>query len=196
MNTTRQQIIETTSELMERQGYHATGLNQIVAESAAPRGSLYYYFPEGKEELTAEAVRFKALQMSNYMRSQLEQYADPVEAIYRFLLAVAEHLEGEQCGCGAPVAAIALETAANSERLRQACEGAYQLTRAPMVEKLYAGGFPIQRAQALAVTISAALEGAVILSRAERSVRPLRLMAEEVRAWLVSAVAVLNEQLE
>ena len=50
MNTTRQQIVEKTSALLERQGYHATGLNQIVAESETPRGSLYYYFPHGKEE--------------------------------------------------------------------------------------------------------------------------------------------------
>ncbi|MDQ2717139.1 MAG: TetR/AcrR family transcriptional regulator, partial [Chloroflexota bacterium] len=56
MNTTREQIIEATCDLLEAQGYHATGLNQILAESGAPKGSLYYYFPQGKEELTAAAI--------------------------------------------------------------------------------------------------------------------------------------------
>jgi TetR/AcrR family transcriptional regulator, lmrAB and yxaGH operons repressor len=52
---TRDQIIQTTCTLLESQGYHATGLNQILKESGAPKGSLYYYFPQGKEELAEEA---------------------------------------------------------------------------------------------------------------------------------------------
>lgn len=56
MNTTRDQIIETTCELLEAYGYHATGLNQILTKSGTPKGSLYYYFPEGKEELTSETL--------------------------------------------------------------------------------------------------------------------------------------------
>ena len=53
MANTREIIIETTCDLMENQGYHATGLNEIVKVSGAPKGSLYYYFPEGKESLAA-----------------------------------------------------------------------------------------------------------------------------------------------
>ncbi len=53
---TRARIIATTVALMEAQGYHATGLNQILHQSATPKGSLYHHFPGGKEELAAEAV--------------------------------------------------------------------------------------------------------------------------------------------
>lgn len=187
MSTTRQQIIEKTSELLERQGYHATGLNQIVAESDTPRGSLYYYFPEGKEEMAAEAIEFRARQMSNYMRQSLAAYDEPIEAIHRAILGMAAHMEGAGCANGAPIAAVALETASHNERLRQACQAAYGYLQAPLEEKLTAGNFPAERAHTLALTINAAIEGAVILSRVAHSSQPLRIVAEEVRTLLLRA---------
>jgi TetR/AcrR family transcriptional regulator, lmrAB and yxaGH operons repressor len=190
MSTARQQIIETTSGLLERQGYHATGLNQIVAESDTPRGSLYYYFPEGKEELAAEAILFKARQMSEYMRRHLAAYGDPVEAIYQAIMGMADHVEGNGCKGGAPIAAVALETAGSSERLRQASGLAYRLLATPLQEKLIAGGYRAERAESLALTINATIEGAVILSRTEQSSHPLRVVAEEIRALLLCATSV------
>jgi TetR/AcrR family transcriptional repressor of lmrAB and yxaGH operons len=187
MSTTRQQIIEKTSELLERQGYHATGLNQIVAESDTPRGSLYYYFPEGKEEMAAEAVRYRACQMSDHARYHLAAYADPIEAVYQFMISTARHLEGGGCTGGAPIAAVALETAHESDRLRQATQTAYTTLHKPIEEKLLTGNFSPERAHSLAVTIGAALEGAIILSRTEQSSQPLRMVAEEVRQMLLCA---------
>ena len=187
MSPTRQQIIEKTSELLEHQGYHGTGLNQIVAESETPRGSLYYYFPGGKEELAAEAMEYRAGQMSDYVRHQLALYRDPVEAIYRTLLGFAEQSEGHGCTGGAPIAAVALETAASSERLRRSCELAYHLLTGPFQEELIAGGYLTARAASLALTIEAALEGAMILSRTQKSAAPLRTVAEEIRTLLIAA---------
>lgn len=190
MSTTRQQIVEKTSALLERQGYHATGLNQIVAESETPRGSLYYYFPAGKEELAAEAIGFNTQQIAEHTRRNLSAYADPIEAIYRHLLQLAEHIELGHCTAGAPTASVALETAGQSERLRQACQIGYEAQRLPYAEKLIAGNFPVERAHALALLISAACEGAIILSRTEQSSQPLRVVAEEIRGLLVYAAAM------
>ncbi|MCU0502772.1 MAG: TetR/AcrR family transcriptional regulator, partial [Anaerolineae bacterium] len=71
MNTTRDQIIATTAALLERQGYYATGLSQIIHESGAPKGSLYYYFPAGKEELTAEAIERSSRLLASHTRAEL-----------------------------------------------------------------------------------------------------------------------------
>jgi TetR/AcrR family transcriptional regulator, lmrAB and yxaGH operons repressor len=170
--------------LLERQGYYATGLNQIVAESETPRGSLYYYFPEGKEELAAEAVWYKAHKMSEHIQQGLAAHADAAEAIYQLMLEMANHSEEEHCAAGAPIAAVALETSSRNERLRQACQSAYKLLQKPFEEKLLASGFAKERAHSLAITISAALEGAVILSRTEQTSQAIRLISEEIKQLL------------
>ena len=54
---TRERILESSAELFRRQGYVGTGVKQIVAEAGAPFGSLYHFFPGGKEELGAETIR-------------------------------------------------------------------------------------------------------------------------------------------
>ena len=175
-----QHLIDTTSRLLEAQGYHGTGLNQIVRESGAPRGSLYYYFPEGKEELAAEAVAGKGQSMGGYTAATLASRTDAVDAIFSLIDQMAEYIRGNHFCGGAPLAAVALETAANSERLREACAEAYEEIRRPIMQKLIDGGFPPARAESLATTILAAIEGAMILSRTQQSTLPLQHLRFEI----------------
>src|SRR5215218_8532269 len=135
----RQQILDTTSRLLEAQGYHGTGLNQIIKESGAPRGSLYYYFPDGKEELAAAAIAQKGEGMSAYSAQVLAAVDNPVAAIDYFLRHLIAYTQGsDYCG-GAPLAAVALETSASSERLQQACAAAYADLQQPFYDKLVGG---------------------------------------------------------
>jgi TetR/AcrR family transcriptional repressor of lmrAB and yxaGH operons len=76
MTTTRDQIIQTTSDLLENQGYHATGMSEIVKASGAPKGSIYYYFPKGKEEITSEAVLFAGRMVAERIRVHLANGMD------------------------------------------------------------------------------------------------------------------------
>lgn len=185
-NSTRQSFVDATSRLLETQGYHGTGLSQIIKESGAPRGSLYYYFPDGKEELAAEALTQSAVVHAARMRSKLAAVENAEQAILRlFDLVIAEFQSTNFCG-GAPVAAVALETAATNSRLRDACREAYALLHAPYVEKLMAGGYPQERALSLATTVSAALDGATILCRVEQSAEPIRRVRSDLQRLLES----------
>ncbi len=184
MSTTREQIVRTTAELLEAQGYHATGLNQIVAESGAPKGSLYYYFPAGKEELTAEAIGLTGEAIARHIRDSLAETAEPAEAVATFIRALAQRIAASDCRGGSAITIVALETAATSERLNQACRRAYGLWQAAFRAKLVAGGFAPERAEQLATAIIAAVEGGVVLSRTQRSPAPLERVAEELRQHL------------
>ncbi len=122
----REKILAAATRLFQLQGYYGTGLNQIIKESGAPKGSLYYHFPDGKEQLAIEAVN----EMSHYIRMKIKEsldaYPDPAESIQAFLQDLSRQFTCPENFEGFPVGLLAAETALKSEKLRQACQSAYQ----------------------------------------------------------------------
>lgn len=180
MASTRDHIIETTCELLELQGYHATGLNQIIQESGTPKGSLYYHFPGGKEELAIEAVNRVGEIVLARIRANLALIEDPAESVRSFILNIALNVERSGFRAGGPITTIALETASSNDHLREVCHRIYQEWHAAFADKLIAGGFAEERAQRIAALIISAIEGGVILCRTSRSRIPLENVAYEV----------------
>lgn len=180
MSTKREQIIETTCQLIEMQGYHATGLNQILAQSGAPKGSLYYYFPDGKEELAVAAIERTSRDIERNIQQVMTAVPDPIAAINQFILGLAAAVEASGFRAGGPVTAMALEAASTNERLRLACRDAYRLWQDAFAARLRDGGLGAERAESLSALILASLEGAIILSRSQQDVRPLRQVAAEI----------------
>lgn len=191
MNTTREQLLTATAQLLESQGYYGTGLNEIVRVSGAPKGVLYYYFPEGKEQLTAQAIEQSAQFLADHMRQELGEEAGAsaaVEAICRFMLRLADHVQAGGCRVGAPIAAVALETAGASDRLAAACSDAYLLLQSVVANRLTRGGWSPEKAASLATFVVAALEGGIVLARAQRSAEPIRTCAGHIRTLLAAAM--------
>ena len=184
MTSTRDHIVDVTSRLLEAQGYHATGLNQIIAESGAPRGSLYYYFPQGKEELTAEAVMRTGRLAAQRIAEQLAQVEEPAESLRQFIRNVAYHVERSGFEAGGPLSIVAMETVNSSERLNLVCRAAYQLLQQAFADKLRLSGYTQERAERLAVFITASMEGGIMLSRTNHSSEPLRVMADELADFI------------
>jgi TetR/AcrR family transcriptional regulator, lmrAB and yxaGH operons repressor len=184
MSIVREQILQTTCDLLDKQGYHGTGLNEIVRESGAPKGSLYYYFPEGKEQITAEAVLQSGQIVSERIRAGLSASRRASKAIYDFILLIAENVERSGFAAGSPLTAVAMETVTSSERINLACREAYGLLQAAFKEKLVESGFSKAQADELATFIVASVEGGIILSRVSHTAEPLRLVASQLKALL------------
>ena len=184
MSDVREHIIQTTSQLLEKQGYHGTGLNEIIRESGAPKGSLYYYFPDGKEQITAEAVLQSGRMLSERIRTELVISGSPSKAIYEFILLIAENVEQSGFAAGSPLTAVAMETATQSERINLACREAYGMLKGAFREKLLESGFSKAEAEELGTFIVAAIEGGIILSRVSHSADPLRLVAKQIKPLL------------
>lgn len=186
MTSTRDQLIETTCKLLEMQGYHATGLNQIIRESGAPRGSLYYHFPEGKEELTTEAVERSGKRIEERIQRALAENDDPGASIGAFVHQIAYYVEASEFRTGGPLMTVAMETVTTSERLNGACRAAYQRIQNAFQRKLQTSGYALEEATELAIFITAAIEGGIVLSRTAHSGEPLRRVAERLTRLLRS----------
>lgn len=181
----RERAVQTASQLFRRQGYNATGLTQILEESGAPKGSFYFHFPDGKTQLAAEAVRASSAEVESLLRHLADKHAgDPVAFVRAVARALGTWLEKSGYAEGCPVATVALEMAPVSPVLREACESSYAAWRAVFEDVLRAAGHPRARATRLATLVLSAVEGALVLGRAERSRAPLDHVAAELAPLL------------
>lgn len=185
MSNAREQILRSTRHLLEKQGYHGTGLNEIVKESGAPKGSLYYYFPEGKEQIAAEAVLQAGRATAERIRAGLVR-GNASDAIHDFILLVAEHVERSGFAAGGPLTAVAMETATTSQQINLACREAYGMLQAAFEEKLVESGFSTRKAAELGTFITASIEGGIILSRTSHTADPLRVVAKQLKSLLAA----------
>lgn len=159
--------------LIQAQGYHGTGLNAVVDRSGAPKGSLYFHFPKGKEELAGEAIRLAQGEFSAVMAEAMSAAESPKDVIHSVLGTLAEMLKDGDYRVGCPVSVVTVEAAGTSETLRQACENAFAAWTGPLAGFLSAHGHDGPRAGVLASAIVSMIEGAMITSRARRDVGPL-----------------------
>ena len=178
MPTTRDRIVESSAELFRRQGYAATGVKQIVAEAQAPLGSLYHFFPGGKEQLGAEAIRTSGALYEQLIPAVFDPAPDIVTAVRDFFAGAAEHLKETDYADACPIATIALEVSSSSEPMREACAEVFESWLAAGAARLAGAGLAPSRARELTIAMLAALEGAFVLARALRSTHPLEIAGE------------------
>ncbi len=180
MSSTRDLIIQAACKLLEKQGYPATSLDEIVKESGAPKGSLYYYFPDGKEQIVSEAVLYAGTILVGRMRAELAMYDNPMQALYEYILRLAGKVEEKHFTAGNPLTIVAVEAAGSSERISQACREVYAQIEAVLQEKLRCCGLSDSEAAEQACLTLASLEGGIILSRVHRTADPLRSIANHL----------------
>ncbi len=166
-------MLETTTRLLRVQGYNGTGLNQIIKESGTPKGSLYYHFPGGKEQLAAEAISAAAHMMAGRIQQAFDATSTAREAAQLILEVSAQELEETDFQCGCPVATVALEVATTEGAVRVACQQAFTGAQEVLDKNLRRYGFSEEQAKELSEFMITAYEGALLLSRARRDTSPL-----------------------
>ncbi|MEO8701044.1 MAG: helix-turn-helix domain-containing protein [Kofleriaceae bacterium] len=185
---TRKKLVEATAALLRRQGYHATGLSAIVEESGAPRGSLYHYFPGGKDELAIAALEAASAEWRVRIDKAVEHASDLGAAIHAIVTLLADDLEASHWDNGCPVAAVALESPSESVRLTVAAHyTGWQRDVTMHLVKRFGLVEPV--AAQLATVALAAIEGALLLARVQRTREPLVTVGRALQAMAALAVS-------
>lgn len=167
--------MESAAELFSRQGFGATGIKAVLAAAAAPYGSLYHFFPGGKQELGVAALAHGGERYRALIESVYPPDADVVEVTADSFARVTDMLEETDYGYACPIATIALEVADSDELMRAAAADAFESWLEVLEQRFTAAGMTVERAREVAVEIFCLIEGAVLLARTSRSPKPMQI---------------------
>lgn len=185
---TRDRIIVATNELFRRHGYNGTTLAQISEASAATIGSIYHFFPGGKEALAVAVVETTGAVYRELFESIVAEADGPAAAYLDFFTGAAAVLEESDFIDPCPIGTIAREVANTSEPLRQAASSAFDSWIAAAHAHLTAAGIPSDIAEELATVFVSTVEGTFVLSRTQRSTTPLTTAGRHLAALVDNAI--------
>ena len=165
-------MIHAASELFGQRGYHATAFSDVIQGSGAPRGSIYFHFPGGKQELAREAIALAGDEIEETVAQAASQAGDPGSLIRALAEVMVQRLEGSDYKHGCSIATMVLELAPYDEELSVEFDKVFVRWRAALVGCFEAWGIVPESAVVLADLVMSAFEGALIVSRAARSSEP------------------------
>jgi AcrR family transcriptional regulator len=180
-------MVRGAAQLLRERGYTGTGFREVIERTGAPRGSIYHHFPGGKAQLAGEAVDY----VGGLARGAIEDSflrGGPIEGLRTFveLWRVDFERSGHRAGC--PIVAVAVENHDDAPELLDNAARAFDAWRSAFADSLRSAGVPDGRADRLAALVVSAVEGAIVLSRAERDTAPLLAVADELEDVIAAAL--------
>jgi TetR/AcrR family transcriptional repressor of lmrAB and yxaGH operons len=173
----RERMVASAVILLAKRGFQGASLAEVLADAHAPRGSIYHHFPDGKEQLIAAAIDYagaRAVQILDALSGR-----DAVEIVDGFMAMWRSVLERSSFTAGCSV--LAVTVSADSRRLLDRAGGAFRSWQARLAELLHSAGLERDDADAFAVMLIAASEGAVALARAQQDMSPFETVHQQLR---------------
>lgn len=171
-------MVSSTVVLLAKQGFQGASLSRVLADSGAPRGSIYHHFPEGKDQLVAAAVEVAGERAVGVLDALsglgAVEIVDGYMAIWRSIL--------ERSGFTAGCSVLAVTVSADSRELVERAGEVFRSWQARLAGLLESAGLARDDADAFATMLIAASEGAVVLARAEQELLPLETVHRQLRA--------------
>ncbi|MEU9345413.1 TetR/AcrR family transcriptional regulator [Streptomyces sp. NPDC048278] len=184
----RERMLRGASDLLGEYGAGATSIDRVLARTGAPRGSVYHHFPGGRAQLVEEAVTRSGDVMAKRIDAAVAaEDQDPVAALDSFFALWRQRLTENGYRVGCPVAAVAAATNDEAPQLARSAAAVFARWQQALAAHFHRHGLAQARSTRLAAFVVAALEGAVIMCRAEQTTAPLDATAAELRELLTRA---------
>ena len=173
--STRSNMLISAAQVMRERGAAGVTIDEVLSRSGAPRGSVYYHFPEGRNQILTEALRWAGDRIADSIDSAAERGALPL--VRGFSEFWERTLRESDFGAGCPVVAAAIGCSEAEPQLTAIASDIFGRWRDALTRAFIADDFDAAEAESLAVTCIASLEGAVVLCRSIRNAEPLRQVA-------------------
>jgi len=184
---TRARMLETAARLLRHRGYHGMAVSDVLDESGAPRGSLYFHFPGGKDQLVIEATRAAIDEATAALRQALEGAKTPARGVRLFVEEAARLLEETDYTFGCPVSPVILDASGGVAELEELCRRAFEEWVGILQAAFVRAGVSRRRARPLALLVESSIEGLLLMGRAYRDAAVLMTVAAELEAMIVAA---------
>jgi len=178
-------MVVSTALLVRERGARATSIDDVLAHSGAPRGSVYHHFPGGREQLLREAIDYAG----EFVAMRIERATDALEMLDMLLQDYREQLLHSDFRAGCPVVAVAIEAGDPESDLDQHASAAFGRWQELLEQRLTAQGVGTSRATELAVLVIASIEGAIVMARAQRDAQPLDSVHRQLRTLLRAEIS-------
>ena len=183
----RERMVVSTAALLREYGASATSIDRVLLHSGASRGSVYHYFPDGRSQLVGEAVDLAGEYVGRKIEAMVEA-GDPARSLDAFFDYWRSQLVQNGFRVGCPIVAVAVETNDEAPQLARSAAAAFGRWQDALALLLVRGGLTQERGRRLAAMIIAAVEGAIIMCRAQQSTDPLDATAAEIHDLLAHAL--------
>lgn len=175
-NPTKERLIDTTAHLLQVKGYHGAGLNEILRLSNTPKGSLYHYFPQGKDELVVTALQQACKQIHLEVKELTESSIDFLDAMERIVDLFTQRLIQSDYSLSYPASNVTQEIAATHPNIRNICSGIYNEWEETISEIAKRFGYNTTDAHKMSQQFIAQLEGAMLLAKTHKNAQNLQYM--------------------
>jgi len=172
-------MVRSAASLIRTRGVSATSFSDVVADSGAPRGSIYYHFPNGKEELAEDAIRWTSERVLAHQRTC--RATTPAGVLDCFIDMWRQVVVASGGAAGCVVAGVTIDTVAADKAMIEVVRATFRSWVELLAAQLAAAGLPARRASRVALSTVAGMEGTLILCRAEGNSAPLETVASELK---------------
>jgi AcrR family transcriptional regulator len=190
---TRQRIVELAAPVFNRQGYAGASLRDLIGATGLEKGGIYNHFGS-KEQLALEAYDYAMSRVTESLARSQDGATDAIDRLTRMIRAFAGNARRPSVDGGCPMMNTAIEADDTNIELRDRARESMTLWHRLVGRIVKDGKAEGTLAQdldpyALASTITASLEGALMLARLyddpahmDRVVDHLVTYAESLRA--------------